>query len=109
MRALVQSASYRRADQDLEFLSRDALRGSAFRWNSLKTELIQRQENVRSTIVVFGSAHIPDPAVSCRCLRKANELLARNTHDKTQMRKVAQAKRPVALSNITRKRKPSGG
>ena len=74
LRVLLQSASYRRADQDLEFLSGDDLRSVRLQLEHLKAELIQRQENVRSTIVVFGSARIPEPAVSRRRLKKANEL-----------------------------------
>ncbi len=98
LRVLLQSASYRRADQDLEFLSGDELRSVRLQLEHLKAELIQRQENVRSTIVVFGSARIPEPSVSRRRLKKANELLARKPHDRRQMREVALAKRHVAMS-----------
>jgi hypothetical protein len=59
LRILLNSASYRRADQDLAFLNGDEVRPIRLQLELLKTELIQRRENIRSTIVVFGSARIP--------------------------------------------------
>ena len=98
LRALLQSASYRRADQDLEFLSGDELRSVRLQLEHLKAELVQRQEHVRSTIVVFGSARIPEPALSRRRLSRANALLRRKPHDAQCKRSVAIAKRQVDLS-----------
>ena len=98
LRALLQSASYRRADQDLEFLSGDELRSVRLQLEHLKAELVQRQEHVRSTIVVFGSARIPEPALSRRRLSRANALLRRKPHDPQCKRSVAIAKRQVDLS-----------
>ncbi len=97
-KALLQSASYRRADQDLEFLNTDELRPVRLQLELLKAELIQRQENIRSTIVVFGSARLPEPTISRRRLEKANQLLARKPQDAARKRSVAIAKRQVAMS-----------
>ena len=70
LRAIHQSPAYRRADQDLAFLNSEELRPVRLQLELLKAELIQRLEKIRSTIVVFGSARIPEPAVSRRRLTK---------------------------------------
>ena len=97
-RALLQSPPYRRADQDLEFLETDELRPVRLQLEFLKAELIQRREHIRSTIVVFGSARLPEPKVSRRLLARATQLLARKPHDPQRKLSVSIAKRQVAMS-----------
>ena len=96
--AVQQSPSYRRADQDLDFLNQDELRPVRLQLELLKPELIQQRENIRSTIVVFGSARLPEPAISRRWLTQAMKRLARKPHDPSLKRAVAIAKRQVAMS-----------
>jgi uncharacterized protein (TIGR00730 family) len=55
------SASYRLAYQDPEFLLRDELRPVRLQLELLKPELILQEHHIESTIVVYGSARIPDP------------------------------------------------
>ena len=98
LRAVRQSPSYRRADRDLDFLSQDELRPVRLQLELLKPELIQQRERIRSTIVVFGSARIPEPAVSRRRLARAAKLLARQPHDRSLKRSFAIAERQVAMS-----------
>lgn len=95
---LVTSASYRRADQDLEFLNEDDLRPVRLQLELLKAELIQQKEKIHSTIVVFGSARLPEPSVSRRLLARASAQLARKPGNLSRRRAVALAKRRVALS-----------
>jgi uncharacterized protein (TIGR00730 family) len=64
----------------------------------LKAELIQQRENIRSTIVVFGSARIPEPAASRRLLARASAQLARRPQDASRRRAVDLAKRQLAMS-----------
>ena len=52
----VTSPSYIPADKDTEFLQREELRSIRIGLELLKPELIQREQGIRSTIVVFGSA-----------------------------------------------------
>ena len=98
LQGLLTSASYRRADQDLPFLNEDELRPVRLQLELLKAELIQRRENIRSTIVVFGSARLPEPSVSRRLLARASARLARKPHDVSRRRAVDLAKRQVAVS-----------
>ncbi len=66
-----QSSSYKLAYEDQEFLLRDELRPVRLQLELLKPELVQREENVASTIVVFGGARILDPETAERRLTAA--------------------------------------
>ena len=56
LHADVTSPSYIPADKDTEFLQREELRSVRIGLELLKPELIQREQGIQSTIVVFGSA-----------------------------------------------------
>ena len=56
------SASYIPADRDIDFLQRDELRPLRLGLELLKPELIQTEQGIHSTIVVFGSARLLEPA-----------------------------------------------
>jgi hypothetical protein len=92
------SSSYIPADKDTEFLQRDELRSVRIGLELLKPELIQREEGIRSTIVVFGSARLSEPAAAQEALRMAEEEAARSPNDETSRRKVSIARRQFALS-----------
>jgi len=96
--ALRQSPSYRRADKDPEFLSRDELRPVRLQLELLKPELIQQDEGIRSTVVVFGSARLCEPAEAQRRLAQAEEVLRQQPSDSDRRRAVAIARRHLALS-----------
>jgi hypothetical protein len=66
--------SYVRADLDLEFLQREELRPVRLQLELLKPEILQREHNIRSTIVVFGSSRVPEPT---EARRRAEELEAK--------------------------------
>lgn len=61
---LLQSAAYRRADRDIDFLDDNDVRGVRLQLDYLKTELNLRRQGIEQTIVVFGSARIPDPVIA---------------------------------------------
>ena len=56
------SPSYRLAFSDGEFLTRDELRPVRLQLELLKAEMALAERGIRSTIVMLGSARIPDPA-----------------------------------------------
>lgn len=93
-----ESSSYIPADRDTEFLQRDELRPIRIGLELLKPELIQHEEGIQSTIVVFGSARLPEPAAAKHALHMAEEEAARAPHDSTHQQKVAIARRQLALS-----------
>jgi uncharacterized protein (TIGR00730 family) len=96
--ALLQSPSYRRADQDIEFLNRDELRPIRLQLELLKPEMIQQEEGIRSTIVVFGSARLVEPAAAQARLKKTEAALARKPKDRELQRAVAVARQQVKLA-----------
>ncbi|MBH1992395.1 MAG: TIGR00730 family Rossman fold protein [Sphingomonadaceae bacterium] len=56
-----QSAAYRLAFQDAEFLLREDLRPVRFQLELLKPQLLMDEANIESTFVFYGSARIPEP------------------------------------------------
>jgi uncharacterized protein (TIGR00730 family) len=92
------SSSYIPADKDTEFLQRDELRPIRIALELLKPELIQKEENIQSTIVVFGSARLQEPTVARQALKKAEEAVAQAPRDPSCQRNVAIAKRQLDLA-----------
>lgn len=91
-------SSYILADRDPEFLQREELRAIRVGLELLKPELIQREQGIRSTIVVFGSARLQESAAAKHALHMAEEEAARAPNDPTHQQKVAIARRQLALS-----------
>jgi uncharacterized protein (TIGR00730 family) len=55
------SRSFKLPVEDLDFLLRDEMRDIRFALEYAKAELLLRDWGIRSTIIVFGSAHTPSP------------------------------------------------
>ncbi|TAJ32368.1 MAG: TIGR00730 family Rossman fold protein [Nitrospirae bacterium] len=98
LKTILRSHAYRRADQDSEFLNREELRPVRLQLELLKPELIQQDEGIHSTVVVFGSSRLTEPAEAKRSLAQANAALARKPNDPERKRAVAVARRQMALS-----------
>ncbi|MBI5672155.1 MAG: TIGR00730 family Rossman fold protein [Nitrospirae bacterium] len=92
------SSSYIPADKDTEFLQRDELRPIRIGLELLKPELIQKEEQIESTIVVFGSARLQEPTAARQALKKAEEEASRAPNDLGCQRNVAIAKRQLDLA-----------
>jgi uncharacterized protein (TIGR00730 family) len=71
------SKSYKLAFQDNEFLLREELRPVRFQLELLKPEMLLDEAGVASTIVIYGSARIPEPA-------EADKLVAAATDDRSR-------------------------
>src|SRR5919204_5515788 len=69
-----ESAAYKLAFQDTEFLLREDLRPVRFQLELLKPELLLNEANIGSTFVFYGSARIPSPEA-------ADALVAAATND----------------------------
>ncbi|MBS0165739.1 MAG: TIGR00730 family Rossman fold protein [Nitrospira sp.] len=92
------SSSYIPADKDTEFLQRDELRPIRIGLELLKPELIQKEERIESTIVVFGSARLHEPAVARQALRQAEEQADRTPQGHDLQLQVTIAKRQLELA-----------
>lgn len=62
--------------QDLDFLESDECRGVRLMLEYMKPEVVMNKYNVKSTIVVFGSARTPDPDKVCEQIRLIEQDLA---------------------------------
>lgn len=98
MERLPTNSSYIPADRDLEFLQRDDLRAVRVGLELLKPELIQREQGIQSTIVVFGSARVQEPKTAAQLLRSAEDESARFPDDRTRQRRLEIARRQFTLS-----------
>ena len=92
------SPSYRLAYTDEEFLLRDELRPVRLQLELLKPDLLQEEHGIHSTIVIFGSARIPDEKTALDRLEKAKELAVATPTDSALARRVKIAKR--VLNNV---------
>ena len=93
-----ESSSYIPADRDTEFLQRDELRPLRIGLELLKPELIQREQGINSTIVVFGSARLHEETAAKQALHMAEIEAAQSPQDPTRQQRVAIAQRQLALS-----------
>jgi uncharacterized protein (TIGR00730 family) len=59
-----ESAAYKLAFQDSEFLLREDLRPVRFQLELLKPEVLMNEAKIGSTFVFYGSARIPEPAMA---------------------------------------------
>ena len=91
------SASYKMAFQDPDFLLRDELRPVRLQLEVLKPELILQEQHIESTVVVFGSARIPDPENAESKLVSAQAEYAKNNDDPMLAKKVETSRK--ALEN----------
>jgi predicted Rossmann-fold nucleotide-binding protein len=66
-----QTPSYRLAFADEEFLLREELRPVRMQLELLKPELLQQEAGIEATLVIFGSARIPEPAQARAALETA--------------------------------------
>ncbi len=92
------SSSYKLAYQDDEFILRDELRPVRLQLELLKPELILQENHIESTVVIFGSARIPDPATAEAQLVSAEARYHKNKNDDTLKKKVDIARRALANS-----------
>lgn len=93
------SHSYRLAYNDKDFLLRDELRPVRLQLELLKPELLQQENGIHSTVVIFGSARIPDTKTATRRLQDAAALATANPADPALQRKVKIARRILAKSH----------
>ena len=86
--AQLNSRSYLLPVEDTAFLLRDEMRAIRFALEYGKAELLLRDWGVRSTVVVFGGAHVPSPEQAELLLKRA-----RNSNDmELAKRRAAQVK-----------------
>lgn len=98
LQAILESASYREADRDVDFLQHDDTRGLRLQLDYLKPEFLLEQHQIRHTIVVFGSTRITEPAAAQRRVDALRRALTEGPRDTDQQRRLAIAERVLAKS-----------
>jgi len=96
--AQTQSSTYSLAFTDQEFLLRDELRPVRLQLELLKPELVQQDEGIEATVVIFGSARIPDKKAAEKRLKKVQRLANDNPENVGLQKKVKIARRVVLNS-----------
>jgi uncharacterized protein (TIGR00730 family) len=92
------ASSRRLAFQDLDFLLRDELRPVRLQLELLKPELALQEQGIESTVVIYGSARIPDPDTAAANLEAAVSELRQDGANSSLKRKVKVAERALANS-----------
>ncbi len=95
---LLSSPAYQRADLDSEFLQRDELRAARLQLEWLKPELLQIDEGIESTIVVFGSARLLEPEMAKAKVAQAEQELAQAPDDPEKQRSLRIANNQLSLA-----------
>jgi uncharacterized protein (TIGR00730 family) len=99
IQALLDAPSYRRADQDVDFLERDEAHGLRLHLDYLKPELLLKEQGVRHTVVVFGSTRITEPATAQHRVDELQQELQGHPDDKSLQRKLGIARRILENSS----------
>jgi len=99
VRNILQSPAYLRADRDVDFLNDNDVRGARLQLDYLKTELNLRRQGIEQTIVVFGSARIPDPLIAKQRVAELHAALQKTPDDVALTEKAQIAERILANSH----------
>jgi uncharacterized protein (TIGR00730 family) len=96
--AILSSPSYRVANEDLEFLERPELRPVRMQLELLKPEMLLTENQIHSTIVVFGGTAIVEQHEADHRLQTAENALAEAPGDPQRQRDLVRAKNVAAKS-----------
>jgi uncharacterized protein (TIGR00730 family) len=107
-----QSASYKLAFQDTDFLLREELRPIRFQLELLKPEMLLDEAGISSTLVIYGSARIPAPENADAAIKAAKdprsktiaERMKAKSHYYDESRKLAQLASSCGLKDAENKR-----
>lgn len=93
VQALIESAGYREAENDPEFLALPEARAPRLALDYLKAEIMLNKRDIHDTIVVFGSTRIVEPNAAARIVAELEAQMARAPGDEAVARDLAIAKR----------------
>ncbi len=99
IKRILESPGYRQADQDVDFLNRDEIRGIRLDLDYFKAELLLEQYSVRDTIVVFGGTRIREGAAIQREIDALRAVQAGDPTNAAVARRLEIAERLLAKSH----------
>ena len=100
LQAICNSPSYRLAELDTDFLRQPELRPIRLQLELLKPEMAFEEQNIDSTIVVFGGTQIVDQHEGERRVAAAEAAVQESPDDHQCQRTLARAKRVLAKSKF---------
>ncbi|RMD83079.1 MAG: 3-isopropylmalate dehydrogenase, partial [Lentisphaerae bacterium] len=89
--------TYLKAYEDIEFLNRDELRSIRLQTELLKPEIIMNEQNIRSTVCVFGSARTLSPMEALARLNEAKHALEQDPDNPECQKRLREAE--IAVEN----------
>ena len=98
VQAILSSASYRQADEDVAFLGGDDTRGVRLQLDYFEAETLLRAHGVERTVVVLGSTRTWEPAAASRQLHALRTAAAARPGDAELQRRLDAAARVEAKS-----------
>ncbi len=98
LKRILASPSYIRAYEDVEFFKRSELRPVRIQLELLKPEIVQQDEGIESTIVVFGSARTKTPEAAQDALSAAREIAAKDPDNDDAAMELRIAERDMRMS-----------
>lgn len=96
--ATLNSKGYLQADEDIALLQSDDMRGVRLQLDFVKADQGLSDNDVKHTIVVFGSTRIPEPAAARARLERGRSKLSAHPDEPHLRREVTIAKRVLARS-----------
>ena len=97
--ALLESAAYRPADEDVDYLDGDDTRGIRLLLDYQKPETLLREQGIEHTIVVFGGTRIREPAAAQRQVDELRQQLNGDPTNQRLQQAVKQATRLLKKSH----------
>lgn len=91
LRRILGSPTYLRAYEDIALLHRVEMRPVRIQLELMKAEIIQREEEIESTLVLFGGSRVPHPAMAAERVEAARARAAMRPDDPAAQRAVAVA------------------
>jgi uncharacterized protein (TIGR00730 family) len=98
IKTILESSTYRLAEQDAEFLARPDVRGPRLEIEYLKADAILTEHRVDQTIVVYGSTRIPEPAAARRNVEALRVAVRADPENEEVQTRLTAAERILAKS-----------
>ena len=99
LEAILKSNSYKLAHEDLELLNTDEMRGVRMLLEITKPEQAIENENIISTVIIFGGVHISEEITSKRRLDETSKLLEKDPKSILLIQKVKRYKNLYSMSH----------
>ncbi len=96
--AILESPSYREADEDVQFLQSSEARGLRLQLDYLKPQLLLNQHKIKQTIVVFGGTRIEEPSAARRKVAELRTAQRTDPDNRELARRLQIAERLLAKS-----------